>query len=183
MKPIWLFNLSVATVLSLSAALTIGGAWLHTFQQENVLGTSFEMKVLAASADAASRAETAALYEIARESAILSSWDSHSEFSRWFGTRGQAIAISPELFDVLSAFDTWRERTGGGLDAAAESVSRAWKFAARQGRMPTREELDLAVAAVRQPYWKLDALARTATHLSDTPLALNSFVKSYIMDR
>src|SRR4029077_12616896 len=147
----------------------------HTFQQENVLGTSFEMKVLAASADAASRAETVALGEIARESAILSSWDSDSEFSSWFRTRDRAIAVSSELFEVLSAFDTWRDRTGGALDAAAEAVTRAWKFAAQQGRLPSREELDRAVASVRQPHWRLDAAARTAAHLSDTPLAFNSF--------
>jgi hypothetical protein len=84
---------------------------------------------------------------------------------------------------VLGAFDNWRERTSGALDAAAESVSRAWKFAAQQGRTPTPEELDRAVTAVRLPHWTLDAAARTATHLSDTPLAMNSFVKSYIMDR
>jgi thiamine biosynthesis lipoprotein ApbE len=182
MKPLW-FLTSLAAALSLSAAPTIGHDRLHTFQRENVLGTSFEMKVRAASADAASRAETAAMREIVRESTVLSSWDDSSEFSRWFRTRGQAVAVSPELFDVLGAFDTWRERTGGALDAAAESVSRAWKVAAQQGRTPSREEMDRAVGAVRQPHWKLDSVAGTATHLSDTPLALNSFVKSYIMDR
>lgn len=183
MKSICVLTVSVAAALSLSGAPTIGRDRLHTLQRENVLGTSFALKVLAASADAASGAEAATLREIARESAILSSWDADSEFSRWFRTRGQAVAVSRELFDVLSAFDTWRERTGGALDAAAESVSRAWKLAAQQGRTPSREELDRAVAAVRQPHWKLDPVARTATHLSDTPLALNSFVKSYIMDR
>jgi thiamine biosynthesis lipoprotein ApbE len=169
--------------LSASGAPTIGRNGPHIFHRENVLGTSFEMKVAAASADAAARAEKAALGEIGRESAILSSWDPDSEVSRWFRTRGKAVAVSRELFEVLSDFDIWRERTGGALDAAAESVSRAWKSAAQQGRTPDREELDQAVAGVRQTHWKLDAAARTATHLSDTPLALNSFVKSYIMDR
>jgi thiamine biosynthesis lipoprotein ApbE len=183
MKSLCLVTTIFAAVMPLSAAPTIGRDRLYTFNQENILGTSFEMKVLAASAGAASRAEATALHEIARENAILSSWDSNSEFSRWSRTRGQAVPVSPELFDVLSAFDTWRERTGGALDAAAESVSRAWKSAAQQGRTPNREELDRAVAAVRQAHWKLDSVTRTATHLSDTPLALNSFVKSYIMDR
>lgn len=183
MKPLWFLSTAVAAALSLAAVPTIGGNRPHTFHRENVLGTSFELKVLAASANDASRAESATLDEIARESAILSSWDANSEFSRWFRTRGHAVSISPELFDVLSAFDSWRERTGGALDAAAESVSRAWRLAAQQDRTPTGEELGRAVFAVRQPHWKLDAAARTATHLSDTPLAMNSFVKSYIMDR
>jgi thiamine biosynthesis lipoprotein ApbE len=183
MKSLCLITTSLAAALSLSGAPGVGHDRLHTFQQENVLGTSFEMKVFAPSAAVASRAGSAALREIARQSAILSSWDPNSEFSRWFRTRGRAVPVSPELFDVLSAFDTWRERTGGALDAAAEAVSRAWKFAAQQGRIPAGNEIDSAVAAVRQTHWKLDSVARTATHLSDTPLALNSFVKSYIMDR
>ena len=35
--------------------------------------------------------------------------------------------------------------------------------------------------SVRKMHWKLDAANRTATHTSDTPLGLNSFVKSYIV--
>jgi len=182
MKPIWFLAAGLSAALFVSGAPTIGRDRLCSFQRENVLGTSFELKVMAASADAAAHAEAAALREISRENAILSSWDTTSEFSRWFRTRDQPVAVSPELIDVLGAFDTWRERTGGALDAAAESITRAWKLAAQQGRTPTREELGRAVAAVRQPHWKLDPAAHTATHLSDTPLALNSFVKSYIMD-
>jgi hypothetical protein len=62
-------------------------------------------------------------------------------------------------------------------------VTRAWSAAARQGRTPTGDELARAVSAVSQPNWRLNPATRTATHLSDTPLAMNSFVKSYIMDR
>jgi thiamine biosynthesis lipoprotein ApbE len=157
---------------------------MHAFrqEQENVLGTSFELKVIA-SAGVAEHAEAAALKEISREQAILSSWDSNSEFSRWFAKRNQAVTVSPELFEAFSLFDTWRDRTGGALDPSAEAVTRTWKTAAQQGRTPSEEEMAHAVDAVRQPHWRLDSAARTATHLSSTPLAMNSFVKSYIMDR
>jgi hypothetical protein len=40
--------------------------------------------------------------------------------------------------------------------------------------------LDAAVASVHRVHWQLDSANRTATHTSDAPLALNSFVKSYI---
>jgi thiamine biosynthesis lipoprotein ApbE len=172
-------SVTAAVLLSASPSLRHGG--LPTFQRENVLGTSFEFKPLG-SPEAAARAEAAALAEIARESALLSSWDPASEFSRWFRTRNQPVAVSPELYEILATFDAWRIRTSGALDPAAEAVTGAWSAAARQGRTPTAAELDAAVAAVRQPHWRLDPAARTATHLSDTPLALNSFVKSYIMD-
>src|SRR5689334_14266206 len=102
MKPLRFLSISFVAALTLSAAPTIGRDRLHTFQRENVLGTSFELKVLSASPAAASNAEAAALREIARENAILSSWDATSEFSKWFRTRGQAIRVSPELFEVLA---------------------------------------------------------------------------------
>jgi thiamine biosynthesis lipoprotein len=115
-----------------------------------------------------------------REAHILSSWDTDSEFSHWFRTVDQPVPISPELFEVLSLFDEWRDRTHGALDASAETITRVWKKAASEKRLPSEVELRAAVASVRRVHWKLDPVNRTATHTSDTPLALNSFVKSYI---
>ena len=80
----------------------------------------------------------------------------------------------------LSLFDKWRGLTDGALDASAETITRVWKRAAAENRIPSQAELDAAVASVRRVHWKLDAVNRTATHTSDAPLAMNSFVKSYI---
>ena len=156
---------------------------LYVFHFENVLGTSLELKIIASSPAQSERTEKAALAEIDRESHILSSWDPDSEFSRWFRTRNQPVHISQELFDVLSLFDRWRDRTHGALDASAETISRVWMNAAAEKRLPSELELRAAVASVRRVHWKLDPGNRTATHTSDAPLALNSFVKSYIAGR
>jgi thiamine biosynthesis lipoprotein ApbE len=154
---------------------------LYTTHYENVLGTSFEMKVVSVSEATADEAEAASLAEIDREAKILSSWDPNSEFSRWFRTQGQPVHVSPELFEVLGLFDKWRGLTNGALDASAEAVSRVWQQAATEKRLPTQAELNAAVAAVRMTHWKLDAANRTATHTSKIPLSMNSFVKSYII--
>ena len=153
---------------------------LYVFHYENVLGTSLEIKVAASSATQSEKAEEAVLAEIERESHILSSWDPDSEFSNWFRTMGQPVRVSPELFEVLSLFDKWRGLTQGALDASAETITRVWKRAAAEKRLPSQVELDAAVASVRRVHWQLDPANRTATHTSDAPLALNSFVKSYI---
>ncbi|HEV3326287.1 MAG TPA: DUF2271 domain-containing protein [Puia sp.] len=150
---------------------------------ENVLGTSLELKILSPSEKDASTAETAALKEIGRLDKILSGYDKGSEFSRWQKTSGQAVSVSPELFEVLDLFDQWRIRTGGALDASAEAITRLWKQAAVQQHIPSREDLATAVAEVRQPHWQLDRVTRTTTHLGQTPLMLNSFAKSYIIKR
>jgi thiamine biosynthesis lipoprotein len=156
---------------------------LYRFNYENVLGTSLELKFSATSETQAQKAAAAALGEIDRESKILSSWDNNSEVSRWARTMGEPVRVSPELFEVLGLYDQWRIRTGGALDASAEAVIRVWKNAATQKRLPTRPELDAAVAETRRVHWRLDASAGTAMHLSDTPLVLASFTKSYILSR
>jgi thiamine biosynthesis lipoprotein ApbE len=172
----------LAGLASTAAMLLPGG---HTFRShyENVLGTSMDLTILAGSAPAARTAEAAVLAQIDHDAKILSGYDAGSEFSRWFGTRGVATPVSPELFDVLGLFDAWRTRTGGALDASAERVSRVWKAAAVRHELPSEAEIAAAVLDVRQQHWQLDGGARTATHLSGAPLMLNSFTKSYIIDR
>lgn len=150
---------------------------------ENVLGTSLELKVHGPDAAVASRAEKAVLDEIARESRILSSWDPSSEVSRWAQTRNTPVAVSAELFEVLSLYDRWRVKSHGTLDASAQAAIGVWKNAAATQRVPTSAEMSAAVQTIRQQHWRLDPATRTATHLTDTPLVLASFTKSYIIDR
>jgi thiamine biosynthesis lipoprotein ApbE len=154
---------------------------LFVSHYENVLGTSLELKLSASSVIASEKAEAAVLKEIDRLSGILSGYDPHSEFSRWMKTNQTPVAVSPELFEVLGLFDQWRIRTDGALDASAELITKLWKQAAAIGRLPSSADLALAVSRVRQPHWRLDSAGRTATHLSDVPLMLNSFAKSYII--
>jgi len=172
----------LAATLAGVAQATDAASW-QVFQHEHVLGTSLELKFAAREAGRAAAAESAALAEIDRLAKILSSYDATSEFSRWQATRGVAVPVSAELFAVLALFDTWRERTHGALDASAAVAGRLWQTAARDRRTPTEVELNAAVAAVRQTHWRLDPAARTATHVSDAPLVLNSFTKSFIIER
>lgn len=150
---------------------------------ENVLGTSMELKLLAANEKQADIAEQAALNEIARLNAILSAYDANSEFSKWKNTDHQPVKISKELFEVLSLFDSWRERTGGALTASAETISKVWKQAAVANHLPSETALTNAVRLAQQQQWALNADKQEATHLSAAPLALNTFVKSYIINR
>ncbi len=171
---------SVAALARSSANV---GPRFDTFRHDNVLGTSLELKIAAPSPAASKRAEQAALTEIDRLARILSAWDAASEFSRWNATRGTPVPVSAELFAVLGLFDRWRKETGGALDASAETIGRAWKQSARLGRVPSPAELSEAVRIAREPHWRLDPVARTATRLDDAPIALNSLAKSYIVGR
>ena len=184
MKPLFVSSIAI---LALTVSFAGVGSrskssnW-HVSHFENVLGTSMEIKLVAASDVAADRAENAALHEIKRLNGILSGYDPTSEFSRWSVSRGQAVPVSPELMEVLKLWDAWHTRSGGALNPAAEAIGRVWKQAETAGRRPAAADLHIAADAAAQPQWALDEQAGTATRLTGTPLMLNSFTKSYVIE-
>ncbi|MDO7854101.1 DUF2271 domain-containing protein [Hymenobacter convexus] len=156
---------------------------LYVSDYENVLGTSLEIKIDADAEQHATQAESAALHEVDRLNKILSSYDASSEFSRWMRAGKAPLAVSPELYEVLALFEQWRLKSDGALDASAETVGQLWREAAKQNRQPTAAEISAAVAAVHQQHYVLNAQNHTAQRTSTAPLALNSFAKSYIMNK
>lgn len=156
---------------------------LHISAYENVLGTSMEIKIAANSERIAVKAEQAALREIDRLNKILSGYDSSSEFRKWMKAGKEPVAVSAELYEVLSLFGQWRIKTGGALDASAETVSKLWREAAKENRMPSSKEIAAAIEVVNQQHYILDQASHTAQRTSDASLILNSFAKSYIMSK
>jgi thiamine biosynthesis lipoprotein ApbE len=148
-----------------------------TFRHENVLGTSLELKVQARSQADAELAESVVLAEIDRLAKVVSSYDPASEFSRWASTRGEAVRVSPELAELLTLWDRWSAETGGALNPATETAARLW----RGDAIPSAESLAAAAAQMRGPHWKL--AGDTATRLGSAPLRLNSFTKSWIIEK
>jgi len=154
-----------------------------SFHHEAVLGTSLDLRIEAENREIARNAEAAILRRFDADERIFSSFQPQSEFSRWQQTRFVPVAISPELFAVLTEFDVWRKRTDGALDPSVEAATRLWKQCESEGRKPTEAEIAATLEAIQQAHWSLDHEHKTATRLSDTPLALASFVKSWIADR
>jgi thiamine biosynthesis lipoprotein len=153
-------------------------AW--AFHYENILGTSMAVTLRAGNRNGAESAEAALLASIDRDDLILSSWNRDSEVSRWLATFGNTVKLSPELLEVLGLFDHWCEATGGALNASAETAVRLWQKSAAELHQPTQTEIDRAIEVIQQTHWQVDRLGCTAIHLTDTPLALASFTKSYI---
>jgi thiamine biosynthesis lipoprotein ApbE len=153
------------------------------FYHENVMGTSLELAVAAESTEAARWAETRALSEIDRLSAVFSGYDDQSEFSRWQRMASRTpIPVCHELFDVFTACDQWGERSGWAFDPRVDSLTRLWTRCAKLGRVPDPRELENAKAPMTGPAWKLDPAAGTATRTSDCPLSLNGIAKGYIVE-
>lgn len=172
-------------IMALSSATQRHGRTNNLFisNYENVLGTSMEIKIAADAEQHAVEAEDAALAEVDRLNKTLSGYDSSSEFSQWLKADKKPITVSPELYEVLSLFEQWRSKSSGALDASAETISEVWRDAARQNQLPSPTKIANSVAVVRQQHYILNKQNHTAERLSNAPLILNSFAKSYIMNK
>lgn len=155
----------------------------YTSQFENVMGTSFEMKIKTNSEKLITKAETIALLEIDRLSKILSSYDQNSEFNRWQRSNHIAFKASPELIEILDLFDQWKANTNGALNPAFEIINQAWKKASSNQIIPTTDDLQNAITNVSMKHYTIDKKNQTIVHLTNTPLVINTFVKSYIIDK
>lgn len=158
---------------------------LRTFvsNYENVLGTSLELKFKTSNQADADLAEQNALNEIDRLDNILSAYKTSSEFSKWMKNGKQPTKVSAELFEVLQQFENYKNSTNGALDASAALIGNVWKKASAENRLPSTNELESAVALVKQKHYTLNEQNQTVTRLDDVPLALNSFAKSYIINK
>lgn len=178
----WLAGCAVVTP-GLIAPSSVQAEGLYIAQADHILGTSFDLKVVAGSYSAARQAETVVRAEIERLSQVLSSYSSDSEFSNWLKSKGEHIKVSNDLFAVLTSFDAWRKQTSGAIHEAAERINQLWQQAAEAGSVPTDADRLRAVADVQQQHWQLNTDNQTAAHLTNTPLRLHTFVKSYILDQ
>lgn len=179
-------HLTAAFLLVISASAFVSPKKaLRTFvsNYENVLGTSLELKFKTTNQADADLAEAHALNEIDRLDDVLSAYKADSEFSKWMNNGKQTTKVSADLFEILKQFENYKVLTNGALDASAKVIGDVWKKAAAEDRLPSAEALAHAVTLVKQKHYILNEQDKTVTRLDDAPLALNSFAKSYIINK
>ena len=122
---------------------------------ENILGTSLDLIVETARPAEAAECEARLLGEIERLRRILSTYDPASEISR---VMAGAPIVSPELAELLAAYDDWAARTDGLVSLHLGGVIATWREAARTGRLPDRTALVEAAQHTRA--FNVDALGK-----------------------
>ncbi len=174
----------VAVMLIQSFNLTrlAHSAEVFDFHHENVLGTSFKLRVLAESEPDAQQAESRILNEIDRQVAIFSTYASDSELLRWLKAPNQLHQASDELLTVMSASDEWRVKSHGAFNPSIQILSQLWSDSAKRGHRPLKGALAAAVLQTNQPVWQIDPASRTVTRLNDNPVTFNAIAKGFIVD-
>lgn len=162
---------------SFAAAAAAGGAL--TVQREGVLGTSFEMQV-AGGGRRAPRAVEAALAEIARLEAQLSTWRGDSALSKYNAGRLEFERLPAAASEVLALCERWRERSDGAFSCRLGGLVAQWRQAQADGRLPDR------IALRRQARALATLPAPSAGRLdpdSGLRLDVDGIAKGYILDR
>jgi thiamine biosynthesis lipoprotein len=134
----------------------------HEFTEPH-MGTTFRIVLYAGSRQEASRAAEAAFARVAALDAVLSDYRPDSELTA-LGRRagGAPVALSADLFRVLSQAQEWSHRSRGAFDVTVGPVVQLWRRARRIGEKPDLAALAAARALVGHHQLTLDDQARTA---------------------
>ena len=173
--------MGVSALLALSAAPS-----LHRYEFEQPhMGTLFRVVLYAADVSLAQSASRGAFERIAELDGRLSDYRSDSELSRVVREAGEApVAISEDLFEVLSISQAFAIRTRGAFDVTSGAVTRLWRRARRLNELPEDRQLSAATAASGYRFLRLDPAARTVRlERSGMQLDLGGIGKGYAADR
>lgn len=125
------------------------------------MGTLVTVTGVAPTDSQSQKAVAAAFREIHRLEELLSTWIPASELSRVNAAAGRdAIAVSPETFELLARSMDIAELTEGGFNIAVGPAVEAWSVTERM-RIPDKDELDRLKAFVDPAQIRLDGRART----------------------
>lgn len=141
---------------------------------DHILGTSLDMTVVGSGDAEGWMALTAARAEIDRLDAVLSGWRDDSELALLNATAD--MAVSPDLFRVVSACERWRMATGGAFDARQGALHAAWR------RADDRLSAERIATLTSTGPVVLDPNAHTIGKPAGMILSVDGLAKGYVID-
>lgn len=114
-----------------------------------LMGSRFDLTVVAADSSEANRDIEMAIKEINRIEKVISSWDPESETSKINQNAGiKPVKVSPELFSLIERAKGISRLTDGAFDISYASMDKIWKFDGSMTKMPSEEEIAASVSKV-----------------------------------
>ncbi|MCK3685031.1 FAD:protein FMN transferase [Maribellus sp. YY47] len=114
-----------------------------------LMGSRFEITVVANNETEANQFIDLAVAEITRIEKLISSWDPDSETSAVNTAAGKkAVKVSPELFNLIKRAIGISKLTDGAFDITYASMDRIWKFDGSMKEMPSEESIKASVSKV-----------------------------------
>ncbi len=149
------------------------------------MGTTYSIAVYGQDRGRRETAVDLALEEARRMDGLLSNYRPDSEWSRVNRDAArQSVAVSPELFSLLSRCLDYSRQSEGTFDISVGPLMKVWGFYKGSGRLPHRAEVRAALAHVGWQHVQLDPQRRTVKFLRDSiNLDPGGIGKGYTVDR
>ena len=133
-------------LMSLFLSIFISRAQKLYSESSILMGSSFEITVVAEDEDFAKESLAIAKKEIIRIEDLISSWDQKSETSRINRNAGiAAVEVSKELFDLIFRAQQISKLSSGAFDLTFAAVDKLWNFDGRESEMPNPDALKASV--------------------------------------
>lgn len=118
-------------------------------QTVKLMGSRFDISIVAASATEADGYIEEAINEIKRIEKLISSWDSSSQTSKINRLAGiEPVKVDVELFDLISRCIQISKITDGAFDISYASIDKVWYFDRPMAEMPSEESIKNSVRKV-----------------------------------
>ena len=137
---------NILVLMSLFLSNFILSAQKSYSESSILMGSSFEITVVALDEDFAKESLAIAKKEIIRIENLISSWDQKSETSRINRNAGiAAVEVSKELFDLIFRAQQISKLSSGAFDLTFAAVDKLWNFDGRESEMPNPDALKASV--------------------------------------
>lgn len=114
-----------------------------------LMGSRFDVTVVAKDSIAAHKHIDTAVAEITRIEKLISSWDASSQTSAINRNAGiKPVKVDVELFELIERAIGISKLTDGAFDVSYASMDRIWKFDGSMTVMPSEEEITASVSKV-----------------------------------
>jgi thiamine biosynthesis lipoprotein len=174
-------------LLILAAAVLCAGCEqrdVRRARSREIMGTFATITAVAGDAQTASAAVEAGYQQFELVNRLMSDYATDSEIGRLNSSPpGAAGPVSPETFACLIAAAEIEEASCGAFSCTCRPLVQLWKSAARNGRLPTAEELADARALIGARHLFLEEPARlVGRRLDGVQVDLGGIAKGYALD-
>lgn len=150
-----------------------------------LMGSRFDITVVAKDSTAANSDIDMAVAEITRIEKRISSWDPNSETSLVNANAGiKPVKVSQELFDLIKRAIGISKLTDGAFDITYASMDKIWKFDGSMTRMPAEEDIKSSVSKVGYQNIILNEADRSVfLKLPEMKIGFGAIGKGYAADK
>jgi thiamine biosynthesis lipoprotein len=172
-------------LMSLFLSIFILSAQKSYSESSILMGSSFEITVVAEDEDFAKESLAIAKKEIIRIENLISSWDQKSETSRININAGiAAVEVSKELFDLIFRAQQISKLSSGAFDLTFAAIDKLWNFDGRESEMPNPDALKASVFNIGYQLIELDEESLTVfLPKKGMKIGFGAIGKGYAADR